>query len=141
MTGNSVRVGSGTAPAQVNRQAVSEVMHSLGRAAQRRPDDDPVQDLPLWEMAGAMEDCTTLPTATAGTSLPTATTGTSLPTTAARTSLPTATAPGLCDLDTRNEARLRMSGAAKAEWNGPGRARAHPQSSFSPRSALGLKRA
>lgn len=80
MTGNSVRVGSGTAPAQVNRQAVSEVMHSLGRAAQRRPDDDPVQDLPLWEMAGAMEDRTSLPTATA------------------RTSLPTATAPGRCDL-------------------------------------------
>jgi hypothetical protein len=29
MTGNSVRVGSGAVPAQVNRQAVSEVMHSL----------------------------------------------------------------------------------------------------------------
>jgi hypothetical protein len=79
MTGNSVRVGSGTAPAQVNRQAVSEVMHSLGRAAQRRPDDDPVQDLPLWEMAGAMEDRTTLPTATARTSPPTATARTGLP--------------------------------------------------------------
>jgi hypothetical protein len=98
MTGNSVRVGSGTAPAQVNRQAVSEIMHSLGRAAQRRPDDDPVQDLPLWEMAGAMEDRTTLPATTTGTSLPATTTGTKRPATAARTSLPTATAPGRCDL-------------------------------------------
>jgi len=79
MTGNSVRVGSGAVPAQVNRQAVSEVMHSLGRTAQRRPDDDPVQDLPVRGMAGAIE---------AGISPPTTTARTSPPTTTARTGLP-----------------------------------------------------
>jgi hypothetical protein len=97
MPGNSVRAGSGAVPAQVNRQAVSEVMHSLLQAAQRPQDGHPVQDPPVWGDTGQHRTGTTLPATTSRTSCPTATADTSwhqlAPTAATGTGLPTAAAP------------------------------------------------